>query len=524
MSDDLGARLGARTPAALSLALQTWRHTPAPGLAAFIERLSADLAPPPQRWPTGAEDFQARWLELARAPPDELRPALLEALRTKAFAGNDGARLLARLERVARWPADPRTAAALQVTLEQETRSTRGIFFSEPVLRRLLSVLVAQRDPRSRPWLERYVSHNPCRASTLRAGLERAAQRALERLPTVEAPAWVARLGPAGAPPRPRHDPDVLVAAALASPDDRTLREVLLDVLLEVGDPRGPFFALSLAASTRPLTADEQRQHDSLARKLRTALLGALAPIAGDVDFRDGFVDRLSLTASWRAAPRLWDEALASPWLNTVRHLDKGNAWENAWVAVLDRAPRSLRSASTTAAALGVLAATKAAPRLERLVITGAPRSSAKATLARLVSLKTLHVTGASDDVQRWLLAAPALEVFAAEVLAPPGASKALHAGEAQAAVAAAWLARTTLPVLEVNGWRLVREKGGAHLTWTRAPIWGDAEAWALVAFTSAQALKLSGSSVAFAPGVLNLTPALRKALGPLLPAATRRV
>jgi hypothetical protein len=523
MADRLATKLMERTPEALAVALTTWRKTPSPGLGALIHQRSAALPAATTTWPKSTEAFQAHWLTLAEKASDELRPLLLATLGTKAFDGRFSERFMERLDCIALWPTDPRTAAALQETLEHETRRARDGLGTEPMLLRLLALLVKQKDSRTIAWLERYESHNPCRVSLLRASLERAARRARARLALVPDPSWLAPLLPGPTPKSTRPDPDELITAVLAAPMNRALREVLQDVLLEAGDPRGPFFTLSLAATTRALTDAETKRLATLERTLRKALLGPLFPIAKQVVFRDGFVDELELAGSWKASGRLWKEALDSPWLNTVRHLAKGDAWEDTWVDVLERAPVSLRSAGTTSTALSVIGGTRAAERLEVLRIDGAPTSSTKKALTRFPKLREISVSGPAEEVVGWLVAAPPLERVVASVTATSTRSPLAGVDETVVAVALAWHQRTKHEALEVNGWLLRRAGAAATLEWSREPIWGDAEAWALVGLTRAQALRLSKVSAVFAPKVLNLTPALRKALGPLLPATTTR-
>lgn len=116
---------------ALSLALRRWRQTLAPPVADLVERLDRRVSYEGPRARTRAA-FQARWLALADAEPDDDRVTgwLAAELATKlpveedhygsltsGYAARKYAALHARLARLADRPADPRIASALVALL-----------------------------------------------------------------------------------------------------------------------------------------------------------------------------------------------------------------------------------------------------------------------------------------------------------------------------------------------------------------------------------------------------------------------
>ena len=507
---------------ALLLALAEWKRVPSPGVGDLVDFISGQLPPLDLQWPKATDALQSAWLERGRRPEPAARPALLEALGLKAFDRGDATRFLARLALVARWPADPRTAGALRTLLDAEARRARDGILSGSFLRPLLTALVKQGDSRTRPWLERFISHNPCRMSSLRQELVNLATRSLEKCPVVVDPPWLARL-PARSPGKRPQTVDEAYDAVFATPGDRSLRLVLGDLLLEQGDPRGPFFALNLAASERPLTGDEERTCEKLEKKLKKDLLGDLAPITRSAGFEDGFANALVLAATWKSPPRVWQDAFSSKWMSTVRHVDGGEAYEATLREVLEVAPPSLRSVATTSRQLALIADTKMGPRFEGLTVTGRASAAALRQLARFERLQWLDCAGDLDEVTSWLKCPRPLEVVRLDVSGPAHRSVLEGHRATLAAAAEHWFTHTTVPTLEVNDFKLERVEGGVALSWLAEPIWGDSQAWALVALTSSKQLPVRQTAAAFAPAVLNLTPTLKKALGTLLPPGTRR-
>ncbi len=507
---------------ALLLALAEWKKAPGPGVGDLVETISAQLPALDLEWPKDTDALQTAWLERGRRPEPSARPALLQALTLKAFDRGDATRFLARLALVARWPADPRTASALRTLLDAEARRARDGILSGSFLRPLLAALVKQGDSRARPWLERFISHNPCRMSSLRQELVSLATRSLEKCPVVVDPAWLAHAPSRSTQQRPQTI-DEAYDAVFARPDDRSLRLVLGDLLLEQGDPRGPFFALNLAASERPLTDDEERTCEKLEKKLKKALLGELAPITQMAGFEDGFAETLVLAATWKSPARVWQDAFSSKWMRTVRHVDGGDAYEATLRELLEVAPPSLRSVATTSRQLALIADTKMAPRLEGLTVTGRASAAALRHLERFERLRWLGCTGDLEDVTSWLKGPRPLERVRLDVSGPAQSSALEDHRTTTVAAAEHWFTHTTVPTLEVNDFKLERVAGGVALSWLAEPIWGDSQAWSLVAMTSSKQLPVKQTTVAFAPAVLSLTPTLKKALGTHLPPGTRR-
>ncbi len=524
MSEHLLAALSrGPTDEALLLALAEWKKAPSPGLGELVETVSAQLATAGLDWPKTTDALQRAWLARGKRPVPPARPALLDTLTRDAFDGRDSTRFRARLALVSRWPPDPRTASALRTLLEQEARRARDGMLSGRYLRPLLAALVKQRDSRTRPWLERFISHNPCRASFLRQELVTLAERALGTCTVVDDPSWLSQ-GRRDSSVSKRPSVEQLVDAVFAAPDNRSLRLVLADVLLEQDDPRGRFFALNLAASERTLTDDETRTCEKLEKRLKDQLLGDLARVTKSAVFRDGFAEEIVLAATWKSPPAVWRDAFSSKWMKTVRHIDGGDAYEATTGDLLELAPPSLRSLTTTARELQRVASTKMGPRLEGLRVIGPATRATPGHLERFRRLRWLECFGNLRDVTSWMDAlGPQLERVWIQLEGAPYLSVTVGIRETLVAAAVHWFTRTSIATLELNDWRFERVGPGLALSWLGEPIWGDFESWALVELTSAKHLPVKKVTVAFAPSVLNLTPALKTRLGKHLPPGTRR-
>jgi uncharacterized protein (TIGR02996 family) len=106
-----------------------------------------------------------------------------------------------------------------------------------------------------------------------------------------------------------------LLAAVYAAPDDDARRQVLLDHLLETGDPRGEFMALQLAAVDRQLDKKELARMRALLKQNATAWLGSIAHVV----VRDEMVFERGFLASCRMQIFEWH---GGPEWSTVRALD----------------------------------------------------------------------------------------------------------------------------------------------------------------------------------------------------------
>ncbi|MFO0599383.1 MAG: TIGR02996 domain-containing protein [Myxococcaceae bacterium] len=106
-----------------------------------------------------------------------------------------------------------------------------------------------------------------------------------------------------------------LLAALAERPDDRSLRLVFADWLLEQGDPRGEVITLSMRGE--PLSLSEQRKVARLTAQNAEAWLGRLAMVADlhRTRFEGGFVRELVCAAR---PPGLFDTLVGDPRLATI--------------------------------------------------------------------------------------------------------------------------------------------------------------------------------------------------------------
>jgi uncharacterized protein (TIGR02996 family) len=110
-----------------------------------------------------------------------------------------------------------------------------------------------------------------------------------------------------------------------ANPADDAARQVLADVLLELGDQRGEFITRQLAETK---SEEKAARIASLLRAHRATWLGDLDHVLKNVVFERGFVSSASLEQNAKATPAVWERACTDDKLATIEHLFKGDGNE----------------------------------------------------------------------------------------------------------------------------------------------------------------------------------------------------
>jgi uncharacterized protein (TIGR02996 family) len=267
--------------------LEHWRNARHPSTSALIEAIGAKVKTEPPKLPKAKGEATRAWLTGVQAEPATHLSARLRQL--DAFAGGSSSSVLWPLyEAIARLPPDPRFA-----TLAVDALTGALLRLSQKMVRRLLDCLEQHGDAGHATRFEAEVNWR-----LLTDGVESRARRLVERmqsqsitgpeLPEAErkkllAQEWVAEKAvPAGDP----------LEAVYAAPHDRARRQVLADVLLERGDPRGEFISLQLARAS-------ERKQSQLLKKHHVEWLGPLAEVIDLRDakpvFTDGFVSEVTV-------------------------------------------------------------------------------------------------------------------------------------------------------------------------------------------------------------------------------------
>ena len=164
----------------------------------------------------------------------------------------------------------------------------------------------------------------------------------------------------------PRDDEELL-AQVHEKPDDDGAREVLADLWLERGDPRGELVILQLKDARGAATDADRKKVRAILREHEKEWLGPLAAVTVKRRFERGFLDRLELGANSIASPETWTSALAVPALKTVRTIDAGRASTAHYRSFVLAAP-NLRSADVARASFDELA-TRSPRRLAHLTL-----------------------------------------------------------------------------------------------------------------------------------------------------------
>lgn len=399
---------------ALLAICRAWARCPSPRLAELALAFARALPEEPVAGDTQRQR-EERWHALSDAADPRALPALLATPWTKRPAD-----AMARLEKLARFPPDPRIVhALLELDTGQRFLSAAGNRFWVLAFELMLgwgAVEAAQRIPKAAPPPgdpvplagARYVNiFEPVLASwrgrlpvapELSAPLAELAERLHERV----------RAGHAVT--------ERLVEAVFAAPGDDGARLVLADALSEAGDPRGEFIALSYAHERGELALGKVERLSRLLQASGRRWLGDLdGQVAPTAVFRRGF------PAEVRLATRAPD-ATRRGW-RTVEVLD---------TAGLALALGPFLGASGTAGLREVLGLSV------RTLISLTPIGEEGRRRLDLVELEsvvgpevppptyplhTLRIRGDTEDAARWYLASPfagRIERLQLDVAVPP--------------------------------------------------------------------------------------------------------
>jgi uncharacterized protein (TIGR02996 family) len=386
VSDDLGDALRDQSwPRALELALELWREHRDPRLADLIDTIGARCAVPPAPkggalrawWMRHAEPYEPVHVTPLVATADELlvtrkrgraaietEPQAIRASPAKSGASAALARnyrramrganehVLAPLVAMLQWPADPRAATILVRWLVTtpvrwdpvEYGRATDIFYSAIAdhlytladARALPALEACAEAPRAETQalrqLQRVLARQVIEATTKRARKPRASldKRIARWQEIVGAPQRPATAAP---PPRAR-DESALWAEIARRKQDLGPRQVLADVLVERGDPRGEMIVLQCMRTPAGLA-----QAKKLVTKHWSTWLGDLALVLNrkGTEFRDGMLDEVRVGVA-KSPEWAFSKVHGHRELGTVRIVRPGHVSPMCYVAFL-RAP-----------------------------------------------------------------------------------------------------------------------------------------------------------------------------------------
>jgi uncharacterized protein (TIGR02996 family) len=376
-------------PSALVTALELWRGQRSPALAAVVDAIAARIRAP--KLPRGG--IQLAWAETKPRDPVMLGTLLAAVAREVPVRKNivpwrdnhSKTRMSAwctRLQRLAKWPDDPRVAAALVELVRDPPFEMGDPFTGKWLYEPALELVTRIGDPRGVPLLQGLLDRPTATTKNLRdfftaklpavidalpdpSPLDRTTAAACDRL--------LAALGGRPAPlatARPAAHEEPLLEAVLADPDNDAPRAVLADYWLELGDPRGELMALQLKRSRSDV--DEARIR-TLVRGDKTSITPELARVTKLRVYRRGLLDEFTLVGSSAADAAGWQRAAADRAMWTVRTIHRGVATEATLLGFL-RSPagRSLRDLPVNPRMLAILGAGPTAKQITGLVIEGA--------------------------------------------------------------------------------------------------------------------------------------------------------
>lgn len=268
--------------------LAAWRKSRHPADSALIDAIGAQIEVNFPPLPKNKGDASRVWMAAIKSePPTHLSSRLAQL---NAFARTTAASsvwpLIEVISRVE--PADPRYATFATNFLLERLASA-----SAKLARRLFDVVEAHGDAGHATKLDAELNWR-----FLDDGLQSRAERLFERMtktaqgfpiPEAERKRLLALDWKADTAAKPAEDP---LEAVYLAPHDRARRQVLADVLLERGAPRGEFISLQLAGAS-------PKKQKTFLNKYMEQWLGPLADIIDVRDqkpeFTDGFVSEVTV-------------------------------------------------------------------------------------------------------------------------------------------------------------------------------------------------------------------------------------
>jgi len=291
--------------------IDLWRKDRHPSTSELIERIGEKFDVTLSALPKKPKSEIARaWLAAVRAePPSHLTARLEQLIR---FATDTSARVVWPVfEALEDLPADPRYATLAVRCLVGEVR----VGLTAKLTRRLINCVEAHGDASHFELLQAHDAYVYDEA--IDARLTRVIEKGLAakpKGPELAEPEWSRLLAQDWKPGviAPKQDP---LLAVYAEPADLGRRQVLADVLLEQGDPRGEFISLQLARAS-------PKRQKALLKQHSNKWLGRLQPLAEDPVFEDGFVAELTVNLALKLNQYLL--TLDAPEWATVRRVPKG--------------------------------------------------------------------------------------------------------------------------------------------------------------------------------------------------------
>ncbi|MFZ5446800.1 MAG: hypothetical protein ACOZQL_42830 [Myxococcota bacterium] len=272
-------------------------------------------------------------------------------------------------------------------------------------------------------------------------------------------------------------DPELQAAldAIAAGPGDDGRKQVLADLLLERGDPRGEFMLLQFLLSANQASGAMRRQADELWRRHRQAWLAGVRPLLADVKLERGFPVEATLVPAAMPAAQL-EQAVRSPMFCTLRRL-RAKAGEAALVdlAAHPRMRALTELVLTRRADFEALASRGVPGRLRRLELTfglDEPLAVLLATAPAFSSLSALSFR-VSEPARRRAEAAPSpglvpvLRALSGHAALEAVGVGGVHLGDRLRflEVAAAWPSLRFRQLSAVGSFELARADDGTEVT-----------------------------------------------------------
>lgn len=335
-------------PDALDRALEAWRETRHPHLAALVRSLSpragAHFTPPRART---SDAFERAWCEVAKSDPSALATGWLAETFAKKIA-SPMAPFVRRGPLLANRPPDPRVATALVEVLRVGKHGAGNVAGSRSIYLPLVRILERIEDATvARDIAQIAETPRAPRASTrkaLQALLPPLAETLTTRVPrghldetalaALVSPHLTSSLSPAATEAASVH------AYVLANPDDEDARAVLGDAWQAAGASQGELVTLE----RRGLWYRDKAWKRLVRAHLKDWLGEDIASVIANPRFRGGLLDECSLRPTSSASRATWERVLSDERMATLQRCWIGRG-SHTWYPRLVASPtlRGLR-------------------------------------------------------------------------------------------------------------------------------------------------------------------------------------
>jgi uncharacterized protein (TIGR02996 family) len=415
---------GQKNSTAIDLALVEWTKTRNPIVAEVVQLLSNEaLELTSVATHRDIKTFHEAWLQMDGEHDVMARGFLAKTLTEKLpieaeyfgilrddYTQTKYAGFFERIEKVKKWPADPRVASALCQIFEEAEFLVYDAQRTRPVYEPLVELLVAQGDVRSLARMEQLKRNPKAKRAVLRTLIGELVSSLIPNLKLLSfkeienESEWKLLLPMAQGNSRNESNEAALLEAIYSNATDDSARLIYADALTERGDEQGEFISLQLV---RNPTEKQIKRANSLLKKHRAQWLGPLENTLTKTKFERGFLVSAHLAQNASATDEVWAISAKNSRLGTLEFLFQGRgSGEHMAQFYSGGALRNLKRCELLSYnSMEVLANKPLSKSIEHLVLPKRGNSKRLKALAQfdLSELKTLTGFLRVENAAQWL-------------------------------------------------------------------------------------------------------------------------